>query len=166
MVQKIVVITPEDALYPKDQLSAWFPTLPSLHRLGNLDLLRLPLMAIFCSRKCSGDAILKVYDPTRELRENEIPEIGRSHTQAEKDMLDILLKGKRISARLKGRFEKGKRLFCSVTESNEKRITAELANGRNKMVAGLSSEWKFIYMEQSGNLENLYNELSVFHPAL
>ena len=91
---EIVIISPEDEIYPKDRLATWFPNLPALHTLGNLDLLRLPLTALFCSRKCPGDAILKAYDLAQELREKEIPVIGGFHTPVEKDMLEILLRGK------------------------------------------------------------------------
>lgn len=65
MVQ-VVVISPEDEAYIKDRLATWLPTLPALHTFGNINLLRLSLTALFCSRKCHGDAILKAYDLARE----------------------------------------------------------------------------------------------------
>ena len=91
---QVVAISLEDETYPKDRLAAWFLTLPALHTLGNLNLLRLPLTALFCSRKCPGDAILKAYDMARDLREKETPVISGLHTPVERDMLKILLKGK------------------------------------------------------------------------
>lgn len=65
---QVVVISPEDVTYPKDRLATLFPTLPGLYMLGNLNILRLPLTALFCSPTCPGDAILKAYDLARELR--------------------------------------------------------------------------------------------------
>jgi predicted Rossmann fold nucleotide-binding protein DprA/Smf involved in DNA uptake len=93
MVQ-FVVISLEDETYPKDRLPAWFLTLPALYTLGNLNLLCLPLTALFCSCKCPGDAILKDYDLARDLHEKEVPVISGLLTPVEKDLLEILLKGK------------------------------------------------------------------------
>lgn len=166
---EIVVISPEDEIYPKDWLAAWFPTLPALHTLGNLDLLRLPLTALFCSRKCPGDAILKAYDLAQELREKEIPVIGGFHTPVEKDMLEILLRGKgpivicparglegmRMPPALREGVDQGRILILSTAPHQKKRITQELAEERNIFVAALATELKFVYTEPDGNLEKL-----------
>ena len=163
---EVVVISPEDEIYPKDRLAAWFPTLPALHTLGNMDLLGLPLTALFCSRKCPGDAILKAYDLARELREKETPVIGGFHTPVEKDMLEILLKGKgpvvicparglegmRMSPALREGVDKGRILFISVSSPKEKRITEDLAIERNRVVASLASEHVFVFVEKGGQL--------------
>lgn len=170
---EVVVISPEEAAYPKDRLATWFPTLPALHALGNLDLLRFPLTALFCSRKCPGDAILKAYDLARELRENETPVISGFHTPVEKDMLDILLKGKGpivicparglegmcLSNLLRDRLAQGQLLYCSIANPNQKRITEETAWQRNLLVAALGTDWKFIHIERGGRLEELSNSL-------
>lgn len=91
MVQKVVFISPDDECHLKNRLSAWFPTLPPLYRIGKLDLLHLPLTAVFCSLKCPGDTILKAYDLVRKLLEKEIRVFSGFHTPA-KDMLELLLK--------------------------------------------------------------------------
>jgi predicted Rossmann fold nucleotide-binding protein DprA/Smf involved in DNA uptake len=67
-------------LYPKERLSSWFIPLPVLHYFGNPELLQRPLTAIFCSRKCPGDAVLKAYDLACGLRDNETPVISGFHT--------------------------------------------------------------------------------------
>lgn len=166
---EIIVISPEDETYPKDRLVAWFPNLPAIHAIGNLDLLRLPLTALFCSRKCPGDAILKAYDLARELREKETPVISGFHTPVEKDMLGILLKGKgsvvicparglegmRIAEKFQERLRKGQLLFCSVADLKGKRVTAGLAEERNQLVVALAEEWNFAYVERGGRLEGL-----------
>ena len=77
MVQ-VVIISPEDEIYPKDRLAAWLPNLPALHMLGNINLLSLPLTALFCSRKCPGDAILKAFDLARERVQKTFTVIGIS----------------------------------------------------------------------------------------
>ncbi len=93
MAQKVVVLSPEDQYYPNDRLAAWFYALPTLHTLGNIELLRLPLIALSCSCKCLGDATLKAYEMARALRENGTTVIGGFHIPAEMNMLEIFLKG-------------------------------------------------------------------------
>jgi hypothetical protein len=74
-------------------LAIIFNKLQDFHYFGNVDLLELSLTALFCSRKCPGDAILKAYDLVRELLDQETPVISGFHTPIEKDRSDILLKG-------------------------------------------------------------------------
>ncbi len=166
---EVVVISPEDEQYPKDRLAHWFPTLPPLHALGNLDLLRLPLTAIFCSRKCPGEAILKAYDLASDLREKEIPVISGFHTPVEKDMLEILLKGKgpivvcparglegmRIPKAWVHANEQGRLLLVSILDQRISRVTKESAQQRNLLVAALASERVFIHVEPGGETEKL-----------
>lgn len=152
MVQ-VLVISPEDEAYPKDRLAAWLPTSLVLHTLGNINLLCLPLTALFCSRKCPSDAILKAYDMARELREKEIPVIGGFHKPVEKDMLDILLKGKgpvvicptrelegrRIPLAFREGIDHQRILIISIAPPQKKRITLELAYQRNLLVTALQA---------------------------
>lgn len=165
---EIFVISPEDEQYPKDRLSTWFPVLPALHTLGNLDLLRLPLTALFCSRKCPGDAILKAYDLARELREKEIPVISGFHTPVEKDLLEILIKkgpivicpargleGMRVPKVWRQGILQGQLLLVSMFDQRIERVTKETAQQRNLLVAALSNERVFIYVEPGGETEKL-----------
>lgn len=170
---EIVVISPEDEIYPKDWLAAWFPTLPALHTLGNLDLLRLPLTALFCSRKCPGDAILKAYDLAQELREKEIPVIGGFHTPVEKDMLEILLKGKgpvvicparglegmKMSPVVRRVILDGNVLLLSIFDKKDSRIIREHCIARNNLVAALANTAVFIHHNPSGILAPLHGSL-------
>jgi predicted Rossmann fold nucleotide-binding protein DprA/Smf involved in DNA uptake len=164
----------KNLIYPLDRLSGWFISLPFLYAIGNINLLNLPLIALFCSRKCPGDAILKAYDLAQELCDKETPVISGFHTPVEKDMLDIMIKGKgpivmcpargldgmRVPVKLRKRLEEGTLLFCSIADPKEKRITAEIAEERNILVAALAAEWKFVYIEQGGKLELLYQQLN------
>lgn len=119
MVQ-VVAISPEDEAYPKDWLEAWLPTLPALNTLGNINLMRLPLTPLFCSRKCPADAILKAYDLARKLRKKEIPVIGGFHTPVGKDMLEILLK------------RKGPIVICPASELEGMRIPLAFREGNDQ----------------------------------
>lgn len=170
---EIVIISPEDEIYPKDRLTTWFPNLPVLHTLGNLDLMRLPLTALFCSRKCPGDAILKAYDLAQELREKEIPVIGGFHTPVEKDMLEILLRGKvpivicparglegmRVAEKIQNALNADRLLICTISPASIKRITEETSINRNRLVACLSNENRFIYVYPGGELFDLQQSI-------
>ncbi len=159
--------------YPSPQLRKMFNQLPEILYLGNIDLLNFSFTALFCSRKCPGDAILKAYDLARELRDKETPVISGFHTPVEKDMLEILIKGKspivicparrlegmRVPVKLRKRLEEGTLLFCSIADPKEKRIIAEIAEERNKLVAALAANHIFIHIESGGLLNGLYEKL-------
>jgi predicted Rossmann fold nucleotide-binding protein DprA/Smf involved in DNA uptake len=173
MSQYVSSLNPNTGMYPLGQLSKRYSFLPQLHAIGELQLIHLPITAIFCSRKCPGGAILKAYDLARDLREQEAPVIGGFHTPVEKDMLDILLKGKgpivicpargldgmRIESRFRSRLRAGTLLFCSVAPAQARRVTSELAEERNYLVAALASDWKFIHVEPGGRLEAMKKKL-------
>lgn len=166
---EIVIIFPEDEIYPKDRLTTWFPNLPVLHTLGNLDLMRLPLTALCCSRKCPGDAILKACDLARELRTKETPAISGFHTPVEKDMPEIMLKGKgpivvcparglegmRMPKVWGQAIQQGRLLLVSMFDQRFERVTKETAQGRNLLVAGLARERVFVHFEPGGETEKV-----------
>lgn len=161
-------LTTDDPLYPKDKLTS-FVTSPTLVYIGNIQLLNNPLLALFCSRKCPGDAVLKAYDLARELREKETPVISGFHTPIEKDMLEILLKGKgpivicparglegmRITNVLKQHIEQSRLLILSCFQPEISRITRDMAQKRNQLVLSLASEVQVIYASPGGEVDNL-----------
>ena len=149
------------------------PAYPVLQGIGSLELLRLPLTALFCSRKCPGDAILRAYDLAQELRAKATPVIGGFHTSVEQDMLDILLKGHgpivicparglegmRIAAKFRQRLQEGTLLFCSVANPHAPRPESYIAEERNRLVAALASEHIFVHVEPGGRLEGLRSQM-------
>lgn len=169
MAPKIVIISLKDIEPFKERLAAWFPSLPGLFTLGDLNLLRLPLTGLFCSRKCPGDAILKAYDLARELREKETPVICGFHTPVEKDMLEILLKGKgpivicparglekmRIPKEWNRAIHQGQLVLASMFSPNIQRATSETARQRNILVVALANECRFIHIEPGGETERV-----------
>jgi predicted Rossmann fold nucleotide-binding protein DprA/Smf involved in DNA uptake len=166
---EIVIISPADEIYPKERLATWFPNLPSLYAFENLDLLRLPLTALFCSRKCPGDAILKAYDLARELRARGTPVIGGFHTPVEKDMLGILMKGKgpiiicparglermRMSKAWSDATQRGRLLLISMFDPRIERAKKETAHQRNLLVAALANERVFIHVNPGGETDKI-----------
>ena len=173
-MDQVVVISPEDELYPQERLTVWFPTLLTLHTLGNLGLLRLPLTALFCARECPGDAMLKAYDLAHELRQKETPVIGGFHTLMEKDVLEILLKGKglvvicparglegiRLSIGWNQTMQQGRFLLVSMFDQEIRRVTKETLHQRNLLVAGLANEHVFIHIQPGGETEKVSGPFS------
>jgi len=61
--------------------------------IGNPVILQRNKLALFCSKKCPGNLILKAYDLVHELRESGTTVISGFHTPIEKECLRILLRG-------------------------------------------------------------------------
>ena len=61
--------------------------------LGNLDLLKLHKTAFLCSQKCPADVVLKSYSWAKEQRAAKNCIVCGNHSQIEKDVFDILLRG-------------------------------------------------------------------------
>ena len=61
--------------------------------IGNRELLNLPKVAFFSSRKITSNAVLKCYDWATEMREKGICVISGFHSKLEKDVLHFLSKG-------------------------------------------------------------------------
>ncbi len=174
MDAEVVVLAPENEYYPVDRLSAWLHSSPPLYALGNPDLLRLQLTALFCSRKCPGDAILKAYDLACELREKQTPVISGFHTPVEWDMFAILLKGNgpmlwcparglegmRLSPGIRQRIEQGHLLLLSCFAPTMKRMTRAMASQRNRLVFGLASDLQVVYASPGGEIEKLIRAIN------
>ncbi len=60
---------------------------------GNQDILKNYKVGFLCSRRCPAEVVLKSYDWAREQRENGITVVCGNHSQIEKDIFEILLKG-------------------------------------------------------------------------
>jgi predicted Rossmann fold nucleotide-binding protein DprA/Smf involved in DNA uptake len=87
-------ITSRDLTYPTPlKICRAFKSAPILNTIGNFCLLQKPAIALFCSKQCPGDLILKTYDLAQSLRDAEIPIISGFHTPIEQDCLKILLRG-------------------------------------------------------------------------
>lgn len=136
--------------------------------LGNLEILSERKLAIFCSIKCPGDLILKVYDAARELRDAGITVISGFHSPMEKECLALLLRGRqpivicpargleemRMPAEFKKPLDEGRRLLLSPFGEKDRRINTRLATRRNEFVATLADEILVAYAEAAGKTES------------
>jgi len=135
--------------------------------LGEPGLLRRPLVALLCSRKCPGELILKTYDLARRLRDQGICVISGFHTPMEKEALHFLLKGvqpiiiaparslqgMRIPTAYRRPLAQGRLLLVSPFPAGERRVTAELAAERNRLVGALAGRVVVVYAQPGGRLE-------------
>ncbi|MGI8566374.1 MAG: DNA-processing protein DprA [Pyrinomonadaceae bacterium] len=155
-------------LYPERVRQHLAPTLITAH--GNLDILRQSeTLALFCSRKCPGDVILKLYDYARELRQQCATVIGGFHTPMEQECLTILLRGTgnliicparslenmRLPALWKKPLEDGRLLLLSPFAEKHRRVSANSADKRNEFAAALAARIIIAYAEQGGKTEQL-----------
>lgn len=149
----------------------WKPA--SIHTLGNVAILRQPLIALFCSTKCPGHVILDAFDRIAQLRDAGRPTISGFHTPIEKECLRILLRGAspivisparsldrfRVPLDWKPVLAAGRLLLVSPFASGTPRITAELAQRRNEFIASLANELLFLHITPGGRLEKLAKKL-------
>ncbi len=137
--------------------------------IGNPDILQNKTLAIFCSIKCPGKIILKIYEYVRNLRESNVTVIGGFHSPMEQECLNILLKGTasiilcparsiegmKIKKEYKKPIEDGRFLILSRFSENNNRISSERAEKRNNFVATLADEMFIPYATNGGKTEAL-----------
>ena len=162
-------IPPGDLRYPsrlRQRLGA--EPAPELTGFGNLDLLHLPMTALFCSAHCPGKAILPIYDQVAKWRDEGQCVISGFHSPVEKECLGILLRGsqpiiicparaipKRIPQEWEKPLEENRLLILSFFGKTDTRITAELAKRRNELVAALADSVFIAHAEPGGRIETL-----------
>lgn len=164
-----------DTRYPsrlKERLGEQAP--PQLWALGNLTLLNERKVALFCSARCPGDAILRAYDQAARRRDAGRCVISGFHSPVEKECLRILLRGnqpviicparslpKRALAEWQKPLADCRLLILSCFNEGERRVTAELATRRNEFVAALADEVWFAHIAPGGRMEELAKRYSI-----
>jgi len=142
--------------------------LPDLHLLGNKDILKAHKTAFLCSRRCPADIIVKSYDWAIEQRKNGNCVISCFHSRIEKDVLQILLKGKqpiimalargmkkRWEPEIRTAMEQNRLLIISPFDESVTRTTAEQAAIRNRLMLDLAEDIRIAYTGKGGSLEAL-----------
>jgi len=137
--------------------------------IGDMAILDRAKLALFCSIKCPGELILKLFDLAKELRDREIGVISGFHAPMDKECFDILLRGKGPIAwcparsiegmRLKPEYKKAsqeKRLliFSPCTE-NKRRMSALMAERRNEIAVTFAERVFIAYADPGGKTERL-----------
>jgi predicted Rossmann fold nucleotide-binding protein DprA/Smf involved in DNA uptake len=132
-------------------------------------------VALFCSARCPGDAILRAYDQAAQWRDAGRCVISGFHSPVEKECLRILLRGKqpviicparclgkmRLPSDWKKPLADGRLLILSCFATGQNRATTELAARRNELVAALADEVWFAHITPGGRMEQLAKRFSI-----
>lgn len=168
MLSTATILTLKNANYPSSLTGAKEGKLfPRIWSIGNLDILKRPLLGFFCSVKCPGDLILRTYDLARALREAGVPVISGFHSPIEKDCLELLLRGSqpvvicparsiqkmRLGKDLTTGVEKGSVLVLSPIDEKMRRPTTQSSQLRNRFVGALAAAAFVAYAEPGGKTE-------------
>jgi hypothetical protein len=106
----------------------------------------------YCSSQCPGGVILKTFDAITAMRDEGRTLIGGFHSPMEWECLGILLRGRQrviwvparsivgmhLKPELQPAFAAGRLLILSPFEPKHKRITAALADARNRFIGALA----------------------------
>lgn len=143
-----------------------------LSYFGNKNIIKNYKTAFLCSRKCPSDIIIKSLDWAKNKKNNGNCIISGFHSRIEKDVFNILMKGKQpiilVLARgmkehwpveIKKAIKEEKLLVISPFDKNVKYITQETANIRNEFMTKIADEILIAYYTPNGNLYNLIERL-------
>lgn len=135
---------------------------------GNKEILKLDKTAFLCSQRCPANVILKSYDWAKSQREEGVCVACGNHSQIEKDVFNILLKGEQplilILARgmnslwdpeINKALADNRLLILSPFEQGVKRITRATARVRNRFLIDLCDHIVVAYTTQGGQLDLL-----------
>lgn len=171
---KTAVLKPSAGAWPQSltkRLGASAP--PILRTVGPAELLAARKVALFCSARTPGGAILRAHDAARRMRDEGVTVISGFHSPIEKECLRILLRGKqpiiicpgraieamRIPTDCRAAFGAGRILFLSPFTRQPKRVTKESALWRNEVVAALADEAYVLHIEPGGQTDQIVRKL-------
>ena len=136
---------------------------------GDLGALDRTQIGFFCSVRCPGDIILKIYDLARAIREADAAIIGGFQSAMEREFLDMLLRGTasivvcpargisrmRIPKSWRNPLAGGRLLILSFFADHIHRPTAARAARRNAYVAALADRILIAHAAPGSKTEGL-----------
>lgn len=140
--------------------------LKEIDYIGNVELINHPMLAIFSSAKCPASLILKAHDFAKEIRNGETGIISGFHAPAEKEVLEVLLKGTcpiivvlgrrlegaRIPAAWNKEIEKGRMLVVSLFKKYQAHVKKGVALKRNNLAARIAGRVLIVHASEGGSL--------------
>jgi predicted Rossmann fold nucleotide-binding protein DprA/Smf involved in DNA uptake len=151
--EQVTTIRRESPAYPQSLLASLGSAAPAeLWVAGPLKPLDQLKTGFFCSSQCPGSIILKTFDAITQMRDEGQILIGGFHSVMEWECLGILLRGRHpviwvparsivgmhLKPELVPAFNAGRLLILSPFPPKDKRITATLAEARNRFVGALA----------------------------
>lgn len=144
-----------------------------LSYFGNKNIIKNQKTAFLCSRKCPSDIVIKSLDWAKNKKNKGDCIISGFHSRIEKDVFNILMKGKQpiilVLARgmkvhwpveIKKTIEEERLLIISPFDENVKYITQETANIRNEIMTEIADEIFLAYYTRNGNLHKLVKKIN------
>lgn len=138
---------------------------------GNKDILKHRKTGFLSSRKCPAEVVLKSYAWAKKQRAEGNCVVCGNHSQIEKDVFEILLKGEQplvlvLPRGLKKRWdkswlenvEKGRLLIVSPFGQEVTRVTRETAIKKNETIIDLSEQITVGYKSPGGQLDKLLTD--------
>jgi predicted Rossmann fold nucleotide-binding protein DprA/Smf involved in DNA uptake len=135
---------------------------------GNTEILKHHKTGFLSSRKCSAEIVLKSYEWAKKQRAEGNCVVCGNHSQIEKDVFEILLKGdqplvlvlprgikKRWDKSWLEKVEKGRLLIASPFDKGVTRVTRETAIKKNETIINLSDSIVIGYKSPGGQLDKL-----------
>uniref|UniRef100_UPI0040483566 hypothetical protein n=1 Tax=Roseivirga sp. TaxID=1964215 RepID=UPI0040483566 len=140
--------------------------------LGNKDILKQYKTGFLSSRKCPAEVVLKSYEWAKRQRSEFNCIVSGNHSQIEKDIFEILLRGDQplvlvLPRGLKKRndktwienVEKGRLLIISPFTKDITRVTRETAITKNETILDLSDQIVVGYKSPNGQLDQLLTNM-------
>ena len=141
-----------------------------LQTIGNKEILNDFKLALFCSRKCPPEIIVKALDLAVEIRKEGITVIGGFQTIVEQDFLELLLKGKQniiwcparniennyhYPKKFKKNVESGRIIIISSFSKKDRRPSATRGIKRNYFVTEMADAILILHAAPNSNTEKL-----------
>ena len=151
--EQVATIRQGSPAYPQALLAGLGSDAPAeFWAAGPLQPLDQPKTGFFCSSQCPGSIVLKTFDAITRMRDEGQILIGGFHSVMEWECLGILLRGRQpviwvparsiagmhLKPELVPAFDAGRLLILSPFPPKDKRITATLAEARNRFVGALA----------------------------
>jgi predicted Rossmann fold nucleotide-binding protein DprA/Smf involved in DNA uptake len=177
----IAQIPRDDPRYPSSLVRCLGREAPAaITAIGKPALLERRKLALFCSARCPGSLIVQSYDMVQRLRESPFAMLGGFHSPMEKEWLSVLLRGPapvilcparsvetmRLPTMYRRPLQKGRLLILSCFPGGPDRPTTEMAEERNRFVAGLADIILVAYAAQGGKTEQLCREALILGKPL
>ena len=165
-------LTNEDPRYPEQlRLRPVGGVSEPLAVLGEPELLRLPLTALLCSRRCPGALILQAHELAQRWRETGTPVVSGFQSPVERECLRVLLRGTgplvmclarklltRVPSELREAINAGRLALVTPFVDGPRRPDARMTAHRNRLVAALAERIVVIHASPGGMVERLCGE--------
>jgi len=144
-----------------------------LHAWGNLSFLHNRMVAFFCSQRCPGSVLAKIYDLAQILSQRPITLVGGFQSPVEQEFLNRFLKsamsaivcpakhlhGMRLKPEWQEPMLQGRLLLLSPFGDSVRRTTRAIAQQRNRFVAALADESLIAFASPDGAIQEVCHEM-------